>query len=376
MPPDYRFGLEVPAYRANLVNGTAWENYYQTVPYLGGDTEVFGYFDEPDTIPDGTRIPGVVLLHGGGDTAIAWWATQWADRGYAAIAPDLGGLGPDRASMVNGSIPQNTNPYKYKNISLGYEFTWPYHALAHTMKAISLLASRPEVDPSRIAVVGASFGGYLTCLVAGLDERVAAAVPVYGCAFMDESYVWTSLSLTDADHAQWNAYFEPATFMANATAPMLFKAGTNDTAFPTPNYMKSAGAVPSPVTYSMYVGRYHCTNCAIQMLEPLAFVDGVFGLGPKLPSIIGMTESGGMLSATATGAVSDPILHYTLDAGAWEARTWQASPLSIVGNTITGVLPAGTTGYFINTTVAGSSGRNVTSSGGLNVTSEVIAVLP
>src|SRR5262249_55644912 len=48
-------------------------------------------------------------------------------------------------------------------------------------RCVSLLGRLPEVDPDRIGVTGISWGGYLTGLVAGLDDRLKAAVPVYGC---------------------------------------------------------------------------------------------------------------------------------------------------------------------------------------------------
>ena len=35
-----------------------------------------------------------------------------------------------------------------------------------------------------------SWGGYLTCIVAGLDNRFKAAVPVYGYGFLHENSVW------------------------------------------------------------------------------------------------------------------------------------------------------------------------------------------
>ncbi len=45
------------------------------------------------------------------------------------------------------------------------------------IQAISYLASRPDVDKSRIVVVGGSQGGRLSVVLAGLDSRIAAAVP-------------------------------------------------------------------------------------------------------------------------------------------------------------------------------------------------------
>ena len=43
----------------------------------------------------------------------------------------------------------------------------------------SLLAAQPEADPDRIGITGISWGGYLTCIVAGLDGRLKLAVPLY-----------------------------------------------------------------------------------------------------------------------------------------------------------------------------------------------------
>ena len=46
---------------------------------------------------------------------------------------------------------------------------WTYHAVADVILAHSLLRSLPEVDADRTGVTGISWGGYLTCIVAGVD---------------------------------------------------------------------------------------------------------------------------------------------------------------------------------------------------------------
>ena len=33
----------------------------------------------------GEKVPGMVLVHGGGGTAFASWVKRWNDRGYAAM---------------------------------------------------------------------------------------------------------------------------------------------------------------------------------------------------------------------------------------------------------------------------------------------------
>lgn len=49
-----------------------------------------------------------------------------------------------------------------------------------TQCALEYLLARPEVDPSRIGMTGASGGGYNTWITASLDDRIRVAVPVVG----------------------------------------------------------------------------------------------------------------------------------------------------------------------------------------------------
>ena len=46
--------------------------------------------------------------------------------------------------------------------------------VAHALRGLDFLAARPEVDANRLAVMGASQGGGVSLLVAGLDPRVSA----------------------------------------------------------------------------------------------------------------------------------------------------------------------------------------------------------
>ncbi|HEX6095476.1 MAG TPA: CocE/NonD family hydrolase [Thermoanaerobaculia bacterium] len=50
--------------------------------------------------------------------------------------------------------------------------------LWNTMRSIDFLESLPEVDPGRIAIVGASAGGTQAILAAAVDPRIAVSVPV------------------------------------------------------------------------------------------------------------------------------------------------------------------------------------------------------
>lgn len=58
----------------------------------------------------------------------------------------------------------------------------PQWQVADIRAGLSYLESRPDVDRSRLGVFGVSFGGGNAVTVAGLDERVKAAVSVSGVA--------------------------------------------------------------------------------------------------------------------------------------------------------------------------------------------------
>src|SRR5439155_3113860 len=101
---------------------------------------------------------------------------------------------------------------------------WTYHAVANVIKGVSLLRSLPEVDPERIGVTGISWGGYLTCIVAGLDQRLKVAVPVYGCGHIHENSAWnkTFAGLPEGQRSRWIENWEPSRYIDQATMPVLF----------------------------------------------------------------------------------------------------------------------------------------------------------
>ena len=169
--------------------------YFESVPFRGKPTRVFAYYGAPA----GKKLPAMVLVHGGGGTAFAEWVRIWNRRGYAALAMDTCGYEPEKANDAN-----RWNPPKKRQAFGGPEGwdasfnttgdpvadQWTYHAVAAVILAHSLIRSFPEVDPKRVGVTGISWGGYLTCIVSGVDSRFRCAVPVYGCGFLGEDSAW------------------------------------------------------------------------------------------------------------------------------------------------------------------------------------------
>ena len=185
---------------------------YESVPFKGAPTKVFAYYSNPDLlmeIKSKKSFPGVVLIHGGGGKAFKEWVEKWASDGYAAIAMDLGGK-DGSANLLPMAGPGQTHDYKFSMIEKGdLRNVWSYHAVASVILAHSLLLSMPEIDTGKTCVTGVSWGGYLTCIVAGLDNRFKSAVPVYGCGYYNESDAFrVPLSELDSLNRElWIKYF-------------------------------------------------------------------------------------------------------------------------------------------------------------------------
>lgn len=124
--------------------------------------------------------------------------------------------------------------------------SWTYHAVSSAILAHSLLLSMKQVDADKTCLTGISWGGYLTCIVAALDNRFKAAAPVYGCGYMDElKFFDYGMSKLSADgKARWMRDLDPSVYLPYVGIPMLMVNGNTDTAFDVPQYQKSCRLIP------------------------------------------------------------------------------------------------------------------------------------
>jgi cephalosporin-C deacetylase-like acetyl esterase len=309
-------------------------------------------------------LPAVVLIHGGGGTAFAEWVRLWAERGYAAIAMDLAGHRPvagqnphartNRTRLPNGG-PNQGDPEKFGSIDKAPGEQWPYHAVAAVLRAHSLIRSFPEVDADRTAVTGISWGGYLTCIVSGVDSRFKAAVPVYGCGFLHENSVWLNrfAKMTPEQRRRWITLWDPSQYLPAVGMPILFVNGTNDFAYPLDSYMKSYDAVPGEKSLRVTVNMPHSHPAGWAPQEIGLFIDSHLRDGTALPAVGAPSGDGEVVRV----AVESPVtcaraaLHLTTDTGPINKRTWQTQAAAIDGTTITSPSPPPeTTAWFLTVT--------------------------
>jgi len=112
-------------------------------------------------IPDNAKgkVPAFLLLHGFGSNKEAHWmyltAELLAKWGYASIRFDMRGCGESEGER--GRV-----------ICL--------EQVEDTSSALTYMASRAEIDPARIGVLGHSFGAAVAVYAAGVDSRLAACI--------------------------------------------------------------------------------------------------------------------------------------------------------------------------------------------------------
>lgn len=353
-----------PAHRWLSQDGPIHSLLYAGETYQDKPTEVFAYYASPATLaqspPPAGGFPAVVLIHGGGGTAFADWVHLWAMRGYAAIAMDLSGSRPPepvwiekdgqktlqhaskadtRTRLPNGG-PFHGHPEKFDCVlTPDISDDWPYHAVASVIRAHSLIRSFPGVNPDRTAVTGISWGGYTTCIVASVDHRFKAAVPVYGCGFLHEGESVQKPAIDKlGDHrAEWVRRYDPSNHLPNCRIPILFVNGTNDVHYVLDSYQKSFDRIPHNkkqmrVTVKMPHG--HPPGWA--PAEIGRFIDSHCNAGKPLPIPGKPLLKDGQITLTCQSAsrLQKAELHYTTDTGLRSARNWTTVNEQIAMTTI------------------------------------------
>jgi dienelactone hydrolase len=127
------------------------------VPYEGASLPA--WFVKGQGTDKGTgRRPTVVLFDGmdnAKEMSVIFAGLDFAKRGINTLAID----GPGQAETL-----------RLRNIPSRHDYEVPGRA------AYDYVASRPEVDPKRVAVMGYSFGGYQAPRIAAFEKRYAACV--------------------------------------------------------------------------------------------------------------------------------------------------------------------------------------------------------
>lgn len=172
---------------------------YQVGIFKGAPSRVAAFYAFPK---GGKKLPAILEMHGGGQSASLNSVVTYAKRGYAGISLNWGGnkmnigqetwAGPqtdwgkldathppqrNKANHFAGSLAPDE--YTLDSVESPRNSNW-FLVLTAARRAITFLEKQPEVDPTRIGACGHSMGGKLTTNLAGIDSRIRAAVPSCG----------------------------------------------------------------------------------------------------------------------------------------------------------------------------------------------------
>lgn len=342
---------------------------YQGGEFGGKSAEVFAWYASPATLEGrkprrSDKFPGIVLVHGAAGTAFRDWARQWAERGYAVLAMDLSGRRADQVDengkpqrLEHGGPDQDMATTFHAIRTEDFSDDWFYHSVENAVRAHSLLLSFDEVEKDRTAVTGISWGGILTCVIASVDMRFKAAVPVYGCGFLDQSYFMHSeFQALGPEFAQrWYSAYDPARYLADCQTPIFFINGTNDAFFPIDITMKSYEAVTKAPKNLLLIPNFaHGHEPVWARTEVARFIDSVINEGPALPTLSAPVGAG----ETISSSIADPgnlaqsaVLNSAENNGRVNELQWQETPATLAADKVTSTAPAtGDTVYFFNLT--------------------------
>ena len=129
------------------------------IKFKSGNLTLIGTVHSPGGLKPGERRPAMLVLHGFGTNKESGTtkgaAALFAELGYIALRFDFRGCGSSQGQR--GYVLCNDQ-------------------VEDTRHAVDYMATRGDVDPKRIGVMGHSFGAAVAIHTGGTDERVAAVI--------------------------------------------------------------------------------------------------------------------------------------------------------------------------------------------------------
>lgn len=180
----------------------------------------------------GKGLPLIVLPHGGPAAAdtldFDWWAQAMAAQGYAVLQPNF------RGSALNLQF-----------VEAGFG-EWGRKMQTDLSDGVRYLVKQGVVDPARVCIVGASYGGYAALAGVTLDPGVyRCAVSVAGISDLRRFRKWSAERYVSLSQRYWDRFMgtadqkdpalaaiSPIEHVSAVTVPLLLIHGRDDTVVP------------------------------------------------------------------------------------------------------------------------------------------------
>lgn len=216
--------LPAPGEVGALPGRMGWVEAHVGSPSEDGEpVTVGGWLCTPHEAGIEAPAPVMLWIHGGPHGSYNGWSWRWSPwlavaRGYAVLLPD----------------PAMSTGYGHQGLNRG----WPRlpDVVWHECRTLlDQVLRRRTLDASRTALLGASFGGFMTNWVAGHTDRFQAIVTHAGLWALDQQHVTTDAAAhkvrvhgTLEDLPEWYAAYSPHRHAAQISTPMLLTHGSQD----------------------------------------------------------------------------------------------------------------------------------------------------
>jgi len=338
-------------------DGTVRAIFYDALTWQGKPTRVFAWIGLPAQREG--KVPGMVLVHGGGGTAYKEWVQKWNAQGFAAISIAVEGQTDVNENKVKGrpswarhAFAGPTRDGTFADTKLPLKEQWMYHALADTMLANSLLRSLPEVDAAKIGVMGISWGGVITSTVVGLDERFAFGIPTYGCGHLFDAENHWGRALHD--NVGYKQVWDGLNYADRVKMPVLWLSWPQDAHFPLGCQAEHYRQTPGARMVSLVSKMGHSHPAGWNPPDSYAFAKSIVETGKPWGSSPSATTKEGYAIAVfhSSKPITKAVLVSTTDKGFTGTRKWVETPAAAAsgggGTTTSAPLPSGTTAWYIN----------------------------
>jgi dipeptidyl aminopeptidase/acylaminoacyl peptidase len=231
------------------------------VHYKAADgTALSGYL----TLPRGREakgLPLVVFPHGGpavrDSPGFDWWAQAMASRGYAVLQVNYRG----------------SDGFGWDFLKAGFG-EWGRKMQTDLSDGVRYLAGQGTIDPKRVCIVGASYGGYAALAGAALDHGVYRCAASFGgisdlrkqVAYsrgmqgLSALRYWTRFMGAEDLKDPVLAQYSPLNHVADVDIPVLLVHGKDDTVVPLEQSRMMADALQKagkPVEFVVQKGADH-----------------------------------------------------------------------------------------------------------------------
>ena len=235
------------------------------VVYRSGEDRVGGYLVTPAATDE--RVPAVLYLHGaGGDREeqldVAVRLARKGAAGLTITAPSRGKAPPAGATVEE---------------TLRWQRDTIVADVVAARRGLDLLADDDRVDPDRLGLVGWSMGGRLATIVAGVDERVRAAVLMSTGAGPVAEYVAAAPDELKDDVEAVLPEIDPLSHVDDIRGALLVQAARADSVVPQRALQAVIDAAPDDATVEWYATDHALDEQATR--DRLAWLGEQLGLG-------------------------------------------------------------------------------------------------